>query len=292
MPWLLLNLWNTGSPVPGTVVAKLAWFAERDLPVIVKAHWVGDQLVGFLRSFGVFTLLAAALIWRSGPGIAGVAFACVLVSAYFMDLPGAFGHYRQRYLFVLAPVLILGAAMTFRYMRPAWQAGLAALLLLQSVWFAHLALGDLERDRAFTVNELEGLASWVRSNLPKEAVLLVHDAGFIAWGTKFRIVDLVGLKTPGSIPEHRQHTLPSAGKNRGLAISRIAARARATHLVLLDGWDKIFHIRKGLADQGWKLEPLRTEGQYKVFRLTGPLPDVAGGQLNNPCRSSPAQPAA
>lgn len=47
--------------------------------------------------------------------------------------------------------------------------------------------------------ELAGVAGWVRAYLPADAVLLIQDAGYIAWGTTARLVDFVGLKAPASV---------------------------------------------------------------------------------------------
>lgn len=121
-----------------------------------------------------------------------------------------------------------------------------------------------------TDRELAGVADWSRANLPPDSVLLIHDAGYIAWDTSFRMVDLVGLKTPSSITPHLQMTLPSGGERRAEAVALIAQRAQVTHLITLYSWDDTFRISAGLVGRGWSIKPLRMDGAYKVYRLKPP----------------------
>lgn len=139
-PWLLLTLWNTGDIVPITVEAKQAWFAEARLSPRIKMDWVEREFVDFLVSFGAFSLLAFALLWRSLVGLAGIAFACAVLVAFWLHLPGGLTHSHQRYLFVLAPILVFAAVSAFRYTRR--HRVIAALLLAQSSLFAGPAIYD------------------------------------------------------------------------------------------------------------------------------------------------------
>jgi hypothetical protein len=270
VPWVLWTWAVTGSPIPATINAKKAWFAEMGLPAGVKTRWVASEVASFLVSFGLVSLIALLLIWRTWIGRVGAAFAVVLVAAYWLNIPGALGHYEQRYQYVLAPILLLGAATGFRLGTPRAHSALAILLLAQALLFAPLRWHEHQQGRAFTVRELEGVASWCRDNLAPGSVLLIHDAGYIAWAAPFRMADLVGLKTPSSIQDHQDLTLPSRGAQRPVAMARIASRSRATHLVVLSTWGAIFQITQGLSSQGWTVDPLRTTGEYRVFRLAPP----------------------
>ena len=48
--------------------------------------------------------------------------------------------------------------------------------------------------------------------------VMVHDAGYVGFAARQRIVDLVGLKTPSSLEPHRELTWKSCGAGRGTAI--------------------------------------------------------------------------
>ena len=115
-----------------------------------------------------------------------------------------------------------------------------------------------------------GVADWCNKHLPPNSTLLVHDAGYIAYGTRFKTVDLVGLKTLWAVPYHRDLTFPSDGRKRGEAIDRIARRACPDYLLVLRDWEQIFHIASGLRRRGWRVEELTTERPFifRIFRIT------------------------
>ena len=125
----------------------------------------------------------------------------------------------------------------------------------------------------FTKRELAGVAAWCNANLPPQAKLLIHDAGYISCATKFRMIDCVGLKTPSSIPFHARITEPSKGEERGIAVHQIALLNKPDYLIMLDKWDGFFKITAGLRQNGWKLTPLRgnetgLKRYYEVYSLS------------------------
>ena len=115
------------------------------------------------------------------------------------------------------------------------------------------------------------LAAWVQRNLPRDARVLIHDAGHIAFATDLFLIDVVGLKTPDAIADHRRWTVPSRGLARQEAVSRIAARHGATHAIILKDLEGYWaSLADDLRRSGWTLEPLRparTSPGYEVFKL-------------------------
>jgi hypothetical protein len=90
---------------------------------------------------------------------------------------------------------------------------------------------------ALTRTENEGVADWIRRNLPRDARIAVHDAGYLAFATDRHLIDIVGLKTPDARLVHQAITAPSGGAARGEALAQI------------------------------DLTPVRAEGDYQVFRV-------------------------
>ena len=269
-PWLLWSLIETGSLLPSTAGAKIAWFAEGTLPAETKIEWIGDHLGDFVTTVGIPMLAALALVFL-GAGRAVLVFAVILVAFYYREFPGALGHYEQRYLYVLLPGLLLGLAWAFARSRRMAAVALAVAVagLVQAAietpgrWDRYLETRD------FTVEELRPVAEWADNRLPPGSKLLVHDAGSISYETDLQLVDLVGLKTPRVIPIHEELTEPDAGELRGEAINRIALEERPQYLVVLNGWDRIYAITHHLRLHGWKVEP-RRPGAYTVYALTPP----------------------
>ena len=114
------------------------------------------------------------------------------------------------------------------------------------------------------------MATFVRAALPRDARVLVHDVGYIAFAGERSLVDIVGLKTPRAVALHRRFTWASCGPARAEAVHRLALATRPTHLVVLDTWDSIFRIADGLRARGWRVDPVRPTHRYLVFALTPP----------------------
>ena len=271
-PWLLWSLIATSAALPSTASAKVAWFAERNLPLDTKAVWFTGEVGAFAQTIGTAALAGfAILFFPLGRVVLG--FAVVLLAFYYRDFPGALGHYEQRYLYVLLPGLLLAFAWAFSRSRIAARVAvaLAVIGLLHAAvaapgrWDRYLQASD------FTRNDLAGVADWANANIPRGSKVLVHDAGYIAYATHFELADLVGLKTTRVVPIHEELTLPSAGGRRPEAIRRVASQERPEYLVVLKRWDEIFRITDSLRAGGWGVEPLRA-GEYSVYELTPPAP--------------------
>lgn len=182
-------------------------------------------------------------------------------------------HYERRYLYPLLPFLLLAAVQAMHSTKPSRrQLATAALTLAlwQSVlvapgyWAQHL------KGCATTSHDLAGVSDWCNGHLPDGSTLMVHDAGYISWKTGFRLVDLVGLKTPSSVPYHRRLTYPSSGGGRGEAIGQIALRQKPDYLLVLDGWESLYHIAAGLRAQGWDVQLVNADFSYKVYAMRPP----------------------
>lgn len=106
--------------------------------------------------------------------------------------------------------------------------------------------------------------------LPRNARVLVHDAGYLAWvRPDLRIVDLVGLKTPSSAALHARFSAPSGSTRR--AIDTIARTSDARILIALSREPFWSAVVTDLDDDGWGLVRLNpADHAYGIFRLTPP----------------------
>ena len=152
-------------------------------------------------------------------------------------------------------------------MRRRW----AGSIIIASALFS-LALSPSHLRRyaewiAYTRIELDGVAVWMRRNVSPGPIVAVHDAGYIAYATPHRLLDVVGLMSPASRFVHEQVTAPSAGLRRGEALARILIEGKADYLVVRREWDSIFSLTAGIRAAGVRLTPVRTEGDYRVFTV-------------------------
>lgn len=274
LPWLVWQFSVSGSFVPATIAAKRYYFSEGGLPFDTKWDWVERHFLAFLGACGLLSLAGLSL-FKTMQGKIGLLFTAVLLTVYFVQFPGALGHYEGRYLYVLLPLLLFGAASAFRQFadhpaRLRWLTLFVFITAVESALFAPAMWREHLGGRAFTRVELAGVADWCRKNLPPGSRLLIHDAGYISYATDFPMADIVGLKTPANISFHREVTYASKGAARPLAIHTAALTSRAQYLVVLHGWDGVFRISDGLRAFGWQVDPLRDKGKYRVYQLTPP----------------------
>jgi hypothetical protein len=275
-PWLVLYWLLTGSPLPATIAAKRAYFAEGCSDVAWKLSVFRDTGVRVLEECGPW--LAALVLLALRPlGLVTLAFVGVFLAAYYRDFPGALGHYELRYLYVLSPLLLLGVAFGLAHAsRLVQRLGIGILGL--SMAYSALRLPDsLALMRAvsdYTKAELYPLAEELKAHLPAGTKLLVHDAGFVSYATRLPTSDLVGLKTPENARWHAALTLPSCGRARAEAVHRIALESGARFFIVLHAWDRIFGLTRALAVHGWGLRPVwRRDTGYDVYALRPPEPE-------------------
>jgi hypothetical protein len=290
-PWMILYWANTGYPGPNTMAAKQYFFAEGCMAAGHRWRAVEQNLGDFGATLSA--LAAAALFClQSRTGRVQLGFAAAFIAAYYVALPGALGHYEQRYLYIHIPGLLAICAWAAGGARGRLRLKATGVLAIASIWGAMQRPERWRFHQAtenFTRTELDGVASWANANLPADARVMLHDAGYFAWATRFRTYDFVGLKTPAAIPLHKQNTwatceasralpVPEAIRRtilaRNLAIHKLAQQVRPTHLVLLHSWDSIFHFSEELRANGWNVVQLRSSAVgYEVYSLEPPSHD-------------------
>jgi len=272
LPWALWCWSSDGSLFPSTVNAKRFFFAQAGWPAGLKAKLVAAGLYHFLRDLGLLSVFSVFLV-TTWLGRVGLVYGTILLAAYYAQFPGALLTYEGRYLFPLLPFLLLGVLYALGQRRPVLRIGggvVLALALAQSLihlpdfWTRH------KRNCYFAQHDLPGVAAWCNQHLPVGSTLLIHDAGYIAYGTHFHLVDMVGLKTPSSIPYHRAITYPSGGKLRYQAVSEIALRGQTRYLVVQGRWDSSYATVSGLEASGWEVRLINGDYLYQIYSLRPP----------------------
>lgn len=262
LPWMMLYLWLSGSPMPNTASAKIAFFAEQRLPAITKL-WLMSVAV---RGAMLWPLLIGLVGLRRAP--AGWCVGLFLVGWLGITactLPGGLQHNHFRYLALTVPMLLYGWAHLLPRLRGRqwWATGLAAWSV------ATCGLGLFVVVNPSTPAAMEALVTATRS-LPAGTPVLVHDAGYIAWRRPdLRLTDIVGLKSPASEAVHRR--LSMATGRHDLALAEIARTVAAHHMVVLV--DRGYW--QGLADDlrrlGWHVHPIvQPERGYAIVGIDPP----------------------
>lgn len=268
-PWLAWSLAETGALLPRTMAAKHAFFGSSSDGLPASVLYAAAMIVG-----GIGPAAAALLFLGGGPGSALRWFAGLFILGFALTNWEVLAHNGHRYTYALLPVALfaamrLGAAHGPRLLR---------LLILAQAAVALASPSPIAAQQARVV-QYEALARWAQANLPR-ARLLIHDAGVIAAASELPLTDLVGLKSPDSIADHRRWTAPSGGAERFRALDAIARRSGATHAIILD--DAPDRFWASLADDlrrgGWGVDPVETgtaPGPYIFYRLTPPASAAA-----------------
>jgi hypothetical protein len=278
-PWFLWYVATTGLPYPSTMTAKRAFFAESYWPISGKLRTAVQGLAQFGAGLGAIGVGVAALA-RSHLGKVALAIAGVFVLAYTLALPSALGHYDGRYLHPLIPIFVFGVVLlTAR--RPAFGALVIALALGQNIWLLPARLEERTIWTSVTTDELAPLAAWLRTHVDLREPLLIHDAGYLSETTPFRLVDMVGLKTPDSVAVHRRYTEPTLGAGRATSVGIIAERARTRYMVLTPRF--VPDLVPGMRKLGWRLtlvHEVRRHPQvfYQVYAIGPPGGAEPGSQ--------------
>lgn len=271
MPWLLWMLVDTGSVLPLTISAKRYFFADDSQPLLSKLSFVLMCATKVTVQTGV---LAVGLIGLGmvRAGRAALLAIIVILALYAVFFPIGASHNEYRYLYVLAATFPAGLAIAMGRAAPRERRWLHRALIACATWAIVLSFHMLSvyaEGVAFTRQELAGMSKWVEDNVPADARIAVHDAGYIAYANDRAMTDIVGLKTPFAAKIHAALTSPSSGLNRVDAVSRILRESRSNYLVVLTTWDEVGHITSGLKNLGWQVERLR-DGAYRVVRITPP----------------------
>ncbi len=288
LPWALWCWSSDGSIFPSTVNAKRFYFAQAGWPAGFRAKLVAKGLYHFLRDLGLLSVFAVFLV-RTWLGRIGIAYGGVLLAAYYAQFPGALLTYEGRYLFPLLPFILLGVLYALRQSRSALRVG-AAVVLTLALTLSLVRLPEFwARHKAncyFAQHDLPGVAAWCNRHLPVGSILLIHDAGYIAYGTHFQAVDMVGLKTPSSIPVHQAITYPTNGRDRYLAVSEIALRGHTQYLITQDRWNTSYCTVTGLEALGWTVRLINADYAYKIYALQPPR-DLSRALQPNPSFHAP-----
>lgn len=261
----------SGSLVPNTVSAKAYFFAEGCRPAAFKFRFLKTASWDFITSLGLFSAgFAMAALTRQR--VVLLPFIALFLFAYFQKLPGALFHNYYRYLYLFLPVAVLGWAACLGHKNTALRATGVGL----GAYVAAALMVALSSSLAFQLHEVAAgsrdnreMAQWVALHVPRQAVILIHDAGMISTIGE-QPLDLVGLKSPHSVSVHQRLTF-AACRRVPQAIDDIARHAGATYMVVTREWDRIFRLTESLVQTGWSVERADTErgdSLYRVYRIS------------------------
>jgi len=251
---------ETGQLLPSTISAKYAWFYPKHSSLVER---IVDT--AFVLTFSLQLIYFVGLIGlRKFPcGRWAAAFVVIGTAVMAVVMPEIISWNFGRYTAIFFPLLVFGiAGFVVEKQLPrllvnglfAWTA--ATLAIASFTYVNEINYARLVQQHAKFV-----------AQLPASSVVLVHDAGQVAWeDPKARLVDMVGLKTPAIVPINEEFSRGDCRREK--ALDRIGRKYNATHLAVLDRW-RWPCVASDMRQSGWTLRPVY-RGLYIVYALTPP----------------------
>jgi len=211
-PAVAFSLRTVGAPVPATVAAKVTgglvgWLRGVPEPalytwILRPAEFLGDWIAWLVSAHWLLPLTVIPgiiVVWLSRGRALGVPALALVAHPLGMALIAPFkgpGFQEGRYSIHLLPLALLVGAIGLSAMRGVWRR-LAIVVFLALV---PATLVPAAERYGWAVRDINGmqvhLGRWADTNLPKTATLALNDVGAIAYFSRRKVIDLIGLVTP------------------------------------------------------------------------------------------------
>ncbi|MBM4084799.1 MAG: hypothetical protein FJ272_08425, partial [Planctomycetes bacterium] len=227
-PWVVFCLQTTGRPLPNTFYAKTAGEAQllslHHFKIVLRLLILDHPGLVILWPFGVASLVMSEFSQKARrPRLLPLYWAFGLPLAYTLMPYNQFtmtGGNLGRYFYPVLPLFVLfgvhGAFFLFDSLATRY-LGLNArwALLLRRIALVTCVVLSLAHEAEWSalyawnvknVNEMDvAMGRWLAANTPPEAVVAANDIGAIAFFSDRKIIDTVGIITPGIIPYLRRY---------------------------------------------------------------------------------------
>jgi hypothetical protein len=270
VPYLLFNLWLSGTPMPNTFYAKqteyAAWQAR---PLLYRLSVLFVQLLtgpGVILLPGVVGSMVLAVRRRSWPLVSAMLWCGGYLLLYILRLP-AYQH--GRYLMPAMPVFFLFGLLAYLEFRKStlfrrrhwlvqtiWQYS----LVLLTFGFVILGARSYGEDVGLIESEMVVTAKWAAANLPPDAVVAAHDIGALGYFDDHELVDLAGLVSPEVVPFMRDET----------RLAEYLDQRGADYLIAFPAfYPELTRSAEPVFISGGRFAPLEGEQNMAVYRWTG-----------------------
>jgi hypothetical protein len=272
LPFALWYFIELGTPYPDTLLAKKYFFAEEYIPLPKKILGSINIIFAFFSSLGIFNAFGMLILMFLMPLTRiFLLFFFVFLMLFTLCLPHALQFNSFRYLYIFLPFMFYGLISSIKYPNKFISKMANIILIISSIsalFYSPSHLKNYLFYYQYMVEERLSFINWCDKNIPPNTTILVQDAGYLAYATSFHLIDMVGLKTPDNIIYHQKITFPSVGKERSLAIAKIAWQTHPQYLIVTQEWNHLFHIVDGLNANGFNLEEKRvSKDGYLVYKF-------------------------
>lgn len=258
LPWLLFATLYFGSPIPVSMLAKMAVYSRMfpqplpNLPV-VQLQFLGGAAQKLM--FAAF-LAGLAAVWKDSRLVVPVLWLLVYYGVMLVSKVIAFGWYFMPPLPVYYIVAALGAGQIIASVAPRAMAGyrlipnafLVAffLLALPLTWHLRSITRDIAQAQRMEDSVRLPIGLWLRDNAKPNERILLEPIGYIGYYSRLPVLDMVGLVSPEVLSSYGQEVpnplrsiverfRPELLLLRPTEAKRLETDASATGLPLLGG---------------------------------------------------------
>ena len=208
--YLLFNLAIGGTPMPNTFYAKLAEYAAwQAKPILDRLGQMSLQLLvgpSIVLLPGVIGWVVKSIREQLWGSLAALLWCFGYLALYISRLP-VYQH--GRYIMPAMPIFFLFGLLAFAefdkgklFDRYHWigQAVWRSLVVMLAIGFIFIGSRTYAQDVGVIESEMVVTAKWASANLPKDAILAVHDIGALGYFDDHALIDLAGLISPEVVP--------------------------------------------------------------------------------------------
>lgn len=218
LPWLVFATASFGSPLPQSVPAKLAAYNIHRSGTLPNLRPVLSMLAPIdgpagrqLAMIGFLPLLACGILGslRRSPAAAAYPPAVTLFSAWFAYLGLTKTFLFQWYYppLILTACLLAGRGWAGwpQHTRPGYPLRAAAGLcfMFGSLMWIGWSAGNARSTQRAEWQVRAALGRWLKANTPDNALVALEPLGYIGYFSRRRMIDTVGLVTPGMVEINR-----------------------------------------------------------------------------------------
>lgn len=269
LPYLSLNLWLSGTPMPNTFYAKQAEYAAwQARPLLFRLGVLVVQLLtgpSIILVPGVVLWLLRIIKHRDLRMIAAGLWCGAYVTLYMLRLP-AYQH--GRYLMPAMPALFLIGLLGYHHVsaqtwdgpyRRLFQKGWQLALGLLTAGFVGLGAHAYGQDVGLIESEMVNTAVWVDHNVPPDAVVAAHDIGALGYFDDHTLIDLAGLISPEVVPFMR---------DEGRLAEFLDERGADYLIAFPDFYPKLTSLAEAVFSSGGAFAPAMGERNMTVYCWT------------------------
>jgi hypothetical protein len=224
LPWVIFAAWYFGSPIPHTIIAKWVAYIQfntspiyEQIPIVLNSFAPSSVSFNFLEINALTWTIISICIWQSLHTIKSKwmnilsIFAILEISRLVITKATFFVHYLYPAQWTILLIFGLGLGSLHDAMflkrgvvyRVLFGLAITLLATINAIAMINSARIRQEYQAVRQESTLKGIGLWLNQNTPPDSVVLLEPLGYIGYYADRKIIDEVGLISPGIVEMKR-----------------------------------------------------------------------------------------